>query len=344
MTAAARNADRHRRQRRRGGAAVHAGQHHDHRQPARPRDQRQRLLPGARRLGPDRPTRATASSRSTTTGFIVNNQGSQLMGYPADAHRHHHPRRRRRRCSCPPPASTPQVTTRIQIEMNLDSRAAVTLPSAGAPIDFTDPTTYNNATSLTVYDAKGQDVALTYYFQKTGTDTWNVYATANGTPLGAPPAATRRRSTTHHLPDQRQHADRAGRRRRARHPGDRPTRPAPRRCRSPASRSTSRAPRSTARSFGVTDLTQDGYTAGQLIGASDRRQRQLISARYSNGQTKAGRPARARHLPQPAGPAADGRQRLGADRRLGRPDRRQRRATATSACCSRARSRNRTST
>ena len=32
-----------------------------------------------------------------------------------------------------------------------------------------------------MYDAKGQEVAVTYYFQKAGTDTWNVYATANKT-------------------------------------------------------------------------------------------------------------------------------------------------------------------
>ena len=34
------------------------------------------------------------------------------------------------------------------MEFNLDSRLAVTAAgTAGAPIDFTDPTTYNNATS-----------------------------------------------------------------------------------------------------------------------------------------------------------------------------------------------------
>jgi flagellar hook protein FlgE len=69
----------------------------------------------------------------------------------------------------------------------------VTLPGAGAPIDFADPTTYNNATSQTVYDAKGQSVALTYYFQKASTDTWNVYVAANGTPIataGGNPAAS----------------------------------------------------------------------------------------------------------------------------------------------------------
>ncbi|MCP6390936.1 hypothetical protein NL487_28850, partial [Klebsiella pneumoniae] len=55
-------------------------------------------------------------------------------------------------------------------------------------IDLKDSTTYNNATSLTVYDAKGQEVAVTLYFQKaataaSGSDTWNVYGTANGTPF-----------------------------------------------------------------------------------------------------------------------------------------------------------------
>ena len=95
--------------------------------------------------------------------------------------------------------------------------------------------------------------------------------------------------------------------------------------------------------FGVTDLQQDGYAAGQLIGvqfdANGVDQRALLERR-----DPARRPARARHLPQPAGPAADGRQRLGADVRLGRPDRRRARATATSACCRPARSRSRTST
>ena len=88
---------------------------------------------------------------------------------------------------------TPAVTTSIGMEMNLDSRLGVTLPAAGAPIDFSDPTTYNNATSQTVYDAKGQSVALTYYFQKASTDTWNVYVAANGTPIatsGGNPAAS----------------------------------------------------------------------------------------------------------------------------------------------------------
>ncbi|MGS0754598.1 flagellar hook-basal body complex protein, partial [Roseateles sp. GG27B] len=57
--------------------------------------------------------------------------------------------------------------------------------AAGVQINLKDPTTYNNATSLTAYDAKGQEVAVTMYFQKsapdpvTGGAIWNIYATAN---------------------------------------------------------------------------------------------------------------------------------------------------------------------
>jgi flagellar hook protein FlgE len=68
------------------------------------------------------------------------------------------------------------------------ANTALATAQNGAAIDFTDPKTFNNATSQTVYDAKGQSVELTYYFQKEGTDaagksTWNVFATANGTPV-----------------------------------------------------------------------------------------------------------------------------------------------------------------
>jgi flagellar hook protein FlgE len=61
--------------------------------------------------------------------------------------------------------------------------------TAGPAIDFSDASTYNNATSQTVYDEKGQGVTLTYYFQKAADDTWNVFATANGTPLNGTAAS-----------------------------------------------------------------------------------------------------------------------------------------------------------
>jgi flagellar hook protein FlgE len=216
------------------------------------------------------------------TGFIINNQGSRLMGYPADATGTIIPGAATA-LQMPTAGITPQVTTGIQMEMNLDARAGVTLPSAGAPIDFADPSTYNNATSQTVYDVQGQEVALTYYFQKTATNTWNVYVAANGTPLataGGNPAP----STTITFPVN----------------GGTPT--------APAGTVALDIPSVTnaaggvtvpitgvaldvsgatqyGSAFGVTDLQQDGYSAGQLIGAQIDANG-VISARYSNGETR----------------------------------------------------------
>ena len=113
---------------------------------------------------------------------------------------------------------TPTVTTTIGMEMNLDARAGVTLPGAGAPIDFADPSTYNNATSQTVYDATGRRRRADLLLPEGG---------------GRHLERLRRRQRhadrdrrrqpggvdDDHLPGQRRHADRAGRHRRDRHPG-----------------------------------------------------------------------------------------------------------------------------
>ncbi len=121
-------------------------------------------------------------------GFIVNNELKKLLGYPASPNGVIQPGAASP-LQLPTSGINPQVTGQIDMEFNLDSRLAATAPAAGAAINFTDPTTYNNATSMSVYDAKGQDVALTYYFQKSATDTWNVFATANGTTINGTAAA-----------------------------------------------------------------------------------------------------------------------------------------------------------
>ena len=123
-------------------------------------------------------------------GYIVNDQAQQLMGYPADSSGKILPGTAQA-IQLPTAGIAPNPTSKVSVEMNLDSRSAVTAPAAGVTpqINFTDPSTYNNATSLTVYDAKGQNIALSYYFQKAGVDQWNVYATANGMPVNGTAAA-----------------------------------------------------------------------------------------------------------------------------------------------------------
>ena len=215
-------------------------------------------------------------------GFIVNNQKQRLMGYPADAAGVIIPGAAGP-LQMPTGGITPAVTTTIGMELNLDARAGVTLPAAGAPIDFADPSTYNNATSQTVYDATGQGVALTYYFQKASNDTWNVYIAANGAPIttaGGNPAA----STTITFPAN----------------GGTPTAPvgtvaidipsvsnAVGAVTVPITGIALDVSRATqyGSQFGVTDLAQNGYAAGQLIGVQFE-DNGIVLARYSNGESR----------------------------------------------------------
>ena len=113
-------------------------------------------------------------------GFITTNAGLKLVGYPALQDGTIQPGAAVP-LRLPTGGVAPNPTSEITVELNLDSRKATTLPATAPLIDFTDPKSYNDATSVTVFDAKGQDVALTYFFQKAATDIWNVFATANGT-------------------------------------------------------------------------------------------------------------------------------------------------------------------
>jgi flagellar hook protein FlgE len=220
--------------------------------------------------------------KTDTSGFIVNDQGQRLMGYPADATGTIIPGTATA-LQMPTAGLTPVVTSTISMQMNLDATQAVTVPAAGAPIDFADPSTYNNATSQTVYDAKGQSVALTYYFQKASTDTWNVYVAANGTPIataGGNPAP----STTITFPTN----------------GGTPTAPVGTVAIDIPSVTNSVGATTVpitgialdvsgatqyGSAFGVTALDQNGYAAGSLTGVSFEANG-VITATYSNGQTK----------------------------------------------------------
>lgn len=233
-------------------------------------------------------------------GFIVNNNQLKLLGYPANGAGVIQPGTAQP-LQLPTGGIPPAVTTTVKMEFNLDSRLKVTAPGGGTGtgIDLKDSTTYNNATSLTVYDAKGQDVAVTFYFQKAspaadGSDTWNVYGTANGTPFatdssGAAIALDANGNpttpyTTITFPPT----------------GGSPTTPtAPITMSVPAGTSSSgvatlaipniqlnvKGATENGSSFAVTSLTQDGYAPGQLTGIQVANNG-VIQARYSNGQSK----------------------------------------------------------
>jgi flagellar hook protein FlgE len=184
----------------------------------------------------------------------------------------------------------PQVTTAVSVQMNLDSRKVATGLTAAPGIDFNDATTYNNATSLTVFDLRGQEVAMTLYFQKTdsvdpagpNTIEWNVFATANGLPVGGDPPMP---ITTVVFP-----AD-----------GSAPLTPAgpvvlPQIVAGNNLQGAVIVPIDNLEinlagvtqfgsPFGVTNLEQDGFSAGQLTSVSIE-SNGIIMARYSNGRSR----------------------------------------------------------
>jgi flagellar hook protein FlgE len=216
-------------------------------------------------------------------GFIVNNNSERLMGFSANDNGVIQTGTAGP-LQLPTGGIDPQATTRAALEVNLDARKAVTLPAAVPMIDFADATTFNNATSMTVFDDKGQDVAMSFYFQKAANDQWNVYATANGSTIGGVPGAPTPITTITFQSN-----------------GSGPITPnAPVAFDVPVSVNAVGAQTepingllldlSAATQFGsaygVTDATQDGFTAGQLNSVAVEADG-IVMARYSNGQSKA---------------------------------------------------------
>ena len=219
-------------------------------------------------------------------GFIVNNNHDKLMGYAADGGGTIQPGQAVA-LQVPTAGIKPFATANIKFELNLDPRVAVTAPDPTAvpQIDLTDAKTYNNATSVSVFDVKGQNVDLVYYFQKAATDQWNVYVTANGKAVAQDGAGNPLPSTALTFPST----------------GGAPTLPVGGLTTIDIPSTTNAAGAATepiagvklnftgatqyGSSFAVTDLTQDGYAPGQLNGVSLDASG-VISVRYSNGQFK----------------------------------------------------------
>ena len=220
-------------------------------------------------------------------GFVVTNAGLKLMGYMADGLGQIQ-QGTAVPIQLPTAGIAPNPTTENVIELNLNAQLPIKLPATVPPlITFNDPSTYNDATSITVFDAKGQDLSLNYYFQKasvdpgTGDATWNVYATANGASIGGV-AGDPQPITSLVFPKT----------------GGAPTAGATGTFTIPASVGANgvstldinvaydfSASSNFSSPFGVTNMTQDGYAAGKLTGVTIE-QGGVLTGTYSNGQTK----------------------------------------------------------
>lgn len=222
-------------------------------------------------------------------GYVVNNNGLKLMGYNADAAGVVQPGGKPVPLRLTTEGVPPQATDRITAKLNLDARVATTGTGATPAFDPTLPATYNSATSLTAYDGRGQEVTTALYFQRTdaavtpaGSISWRVYATANGALVGGTPPTP---VTTLVFPPGGGAPSQGG-------VVDIPSIvPGPNPNGSPTLPITnlrldlSGATQYSA-TFGVTTLSQTGYSAGQLTSLSFEPDGTL-TGRYSNGRTAA---------------------------------------------------------
>jgi flagellar hook protein FlgE len=113
------------------------------------------------------------------SGYIVNSDGLRLTGYTVD-------NLNNIVASAPVPLRLatadidPSATTQMAGTLNLDSRST---PIAAA-FNPTNVATYTSSTSSAIFDSLGNSHALTMYFVKTATPgQWNMHATVDGGPV-----------------------------------------------------------------------------------------------------------------------------------------------------------------
>ncbi len=199
-------------------------------------------------------------------GNLITNSGANVMGFPTDT------KGVPTSTTISPlviPTGAPiaaKVTSQVTATFNLDARA----PIAASVVPPTPYTTYG--TTMTAFDSQGVAVPLKLYFVKTAADAWQVTD-------GDPAVAGTQVLTTLNF-------DAAGN-----VPGNPIAIPMTLTSTNPnIGQFSVNVEFSKATQYGtalsVTDLTQDGYTAGTLTGVSISEQG-LITTRYSNGQSQA---------------------------------------------------------
>ncbi len=81
----------------------------------------------------------------------------------------------------------PAASTAVTVGLNLDSSASV---PAVATFDPTNTSSYNNATSTTVYDSLGNSHVASMYYVKSGANAWDTYTYVDGVAVDGPTALT----------------------------------------------------------------------------------------------------------------------------------------------------------
>ncbi|MBL4942762.1 MAG: flagellar hook protein FlgE [Colwellia sp.] len=99
--------------------------------------------------------------------FVVNSASGYLLGFPVneDGSSSSVSLSTATPIRIPTSSGAPQFTTEVDVRMNLPAGDPYI---TGAPLNFdpTDPLTFNNSTSVTVFDSLGDSHVMTYYFVK----------------------------------------------------------------------------------------------------------------------------------------------------------------------------------
>ncbi|HFD79959.1 MAG TPA: flagellar hook protein FlgE [Gammaproteobacteria bacterium] len=110
-------------------------------------------------------------------GYVVNNQQQKLTIFQADSSGNI--------TGATGPLQldrsdiAPAATTQIDVQANLD--ASATVPTVA--FNPSDASSYNNSTSLTVYDSLGSPHLQTMYFRKAADNQWDTYVSVDGSLL-----------------------------------------------------------------------------------------------------------------------------------------------------------------
>jgi flagellar hook protein FlgE len=201
------------------------------------------------------------------SGFIVNSSGARLQGYsPLSTGGFN--TGGLNDIAITTSESAPNATTGADVTLNLPSNATV---PATATFDPADPTSYNNATSLTVFDSLGAAHTATMYFTKTSTaNSWTTQLYVDGAAVGTPQSLVYSSTGALTTPAT----------------GD-VTFPAytPATGANPLNMTFDfSATTQYGDTFGVNAITQDGFTTGRLIGIAID-DTGVVQARFTNGRS-----------------------------------------------------------
>ena len=211
-------------------------------------------------------TRA-GSFQTDNSGYVTNTEGQRLQVYPANANGTFNTATLSD-LRLVTSDSAPAATANAEMVFNLPADAAQPVTT---PFNPTDTSSYNNSTSLTVYDSLGAAHTASLYFVKNATpNSWDTYLYVDGAAVGGAQTLTYSSSGALTTPSSGAVA----------YGSYTPT--------------TGAAPmalnfrfgQSTqfGENFGVTSVTQDGYTTGRLVGISID-STGVVQARYTNGRS-----------------------------------------------------------